>query len=93
MQIFVEIVSEKTITIDVKSIDRIGILMSKIEKIEGIPQDQQHIYFEGKYLILNALFILLIKDQKLNRRLKFYNYSIQNNSTLLLYGKFFVFLY
>ena len=69
LQIFIETITGKTISLDVKPLDTINSLKAFIQQKEGIPLNQQHLFFAGK-LLENGLIL--------------YNCNIQKGSCIIL---------
>ncbi|EIW62512.1 ubiquitin-domain-containing protein [Trametes versicolor FP-101664 SS1] len=77
MQISVKTLSGKTITLEVKPLDTIGSIKTKIQAKEGTPPDQQCVKFA---------------DDELEEDRTLLDYNIQWNSTLQLVGRFQIFV-
>ena len=72
IQIFVKLVTGKTLALDVKTLDTIETVKNKIQEKEGIPQGQHRLIFSGRELENNKTL---------------YDYKVQNKSTLYLIFK------
>ena len=71
MQIFIELLTGKTVTLIVNQSDKISSIQLRILDASGLLPDDQRFIFSGKQLELNRTF---------------YDYNIQKESTLHLVG-------
>ena len=73
MQVFVKMITGKTITLEIEGKDSIENVLQKIRNKEGTPEDQQTLFFSGKQLE---------EGKTIN------DYNIQNESILHLILRF-----